>query len=516
MSSIKKLFGQTAIYGLSSIIGRMVPWMLTPVYTKLLPKAEYGLFSDLYVIITYFLVILSFGMETTFFRYSHEDLYKDKAFDHAQSFVMATAFGFLLIFGLSYQWTANLGIIGYAGRENLILYAILIVFLDVIAALPMAKLRFDQLPIVFAGISLISIFLNVGLNLYFIWFQGEQNADFIFLSNLIASSAKLVLISLIAFSPKGIKKWISSKVGGALTLRILPSSFSIDKTLIKKMAGYGFFIMLAGLFGMINQNGDVNFIKRLWGSEAQLFGSELLNGDEMAGLYAANKKLAIIILLVIQAFRYAAEPFYFRHFKENNSKAIFARAFHYFMLAAILCFVLVSSFSYEFVSTKIFGYQIINEAYWQGLEIVPWLLFAFVLWGGYVNISIWFKITTQVRFGLMFSGIGTAITAILSIILIPLVGYYGSIIAILSCYGVMITMVYVIGQKYFPVPYNIGKTGIYLLLGILVVWVNVSFGQEVIFSGIFWKKMCICTVYGLILLYFEKYKKSSPPPKPAQ
>lgn len=503
MSAIRKLASQTAIYGLSSIIGRLAVWALTPIYTSRLGLTEFGVFSDLYSFVTYFLVILTFGMETSFFRFSSDDRGNFRPYAQASIFVTGMATVFLILFGLGHGGFASL--LGYGDRSELVLMVVAIIFLDVVVALPMAKLRYDERPMVFAFISLISIFLNIGLNIFFYVVRKEASADYIFISNLIASGFKF---SLLLFLSLPFSKFLS-KLGGfgrkLATVNVLPERFLINKKMMRAMIGFGFYIMLAGLFGMVNQYSDVNFITRLWGDEPSLYRGEMLTGRDMAGIFGANKKLAVFILLVTQAFRYAAEPFFFRKAKESDSRVVFARIFHYFLLAALAVFLLVSSFAFEFVSIQIRGTYIIAESFWVGLEAVPPLLFSFVLGGAYINISIWFKLTKQVRFGILFSGAGMFILVLLNVLLIPFFGYMGAAISMNVCFGVMCVLAYLAGQRYHPIPYNIPRIAMYAAIFIAAYLLNSYLGRGLVFEGPFWTKMLVCIATLGLIVGLEKF-----------
>ncbi|MEM0996339.1 MAG: lipopolysaccharide biosynthesis protein [Bacteroidota bacterium] len=497
MSAIRKLASQTAVYGLSSIIGRIAVWGLTPIYTARLEPGEYGVFGDLYSIVTYFLVILTFGMETSFFRFSSDDKTDKRPYTQALLFVGGLATIFLVIFGFGHQGLASA--LGYGERSGLVLMVVFIIYLDVMVALPMAKLRYDERPIVFATISLVSIFLNIGLNLWFILGQGEKSAEYVFIANLIASGFKLSLLVFFSLPFTDRLKQLG-RIGAKLgSINVLPENLILHRGMMRSMAAFGFYIMLAGLFGMINQYSDINFVKRLWPADGADYAGEWITGAAMAGILFANKKLAVFILLVTQAFRYAAEPFFFRQARESDSKGVFAKVFHYFMLAALGVFLLVSVFAREFVNIKIAGFQIIDEQYHLGLEVVPLLLFAFVLWGAYINISIWFKLTKQVRFGLLFSGAGVITILLFFVILIPFYGYMGAATAMLLCYLVMCALCYRVGQTYYPIPYRIGRTGIYMAIILTAFFTCRSLGGELVFAGPFWGKLLIClAAFGLI------------------
>jgi O-antigen/teichoic acid export membrane protein len=513
MSVLRKLASQTAIYGLSSIIGRVAAWALTPIYTDKMAVGEYGVFSDIYAFTTYFLVILTFGMETAFFRYSGEDKTETKPYAQSFLFVMGMAVIFAVAFGFGHQSLAN--VLGYHDRPNLILQMVFITFFDVVVALPMAKLRFDERPIAFAVVSLVSIFFNIALNLIFILGFDKTSAEWVFFANLLASLFKLLLLMFVA-SPlsaylKGIGR-IGEKLAG---IRLLPNSFKIDPVLLQSMAGFGLYIMVAGLLGMINQNSDVNFLQRLWGDTPRPFDGHMYDGSEMVGIYSANKKLAVLILLVTQAFRYAAEPFFFRHAQEGKSRAVFAKVFHYFALASLVVFLLVSSFSYEIVSFKLFGFQLVGEAYWGGLDVVPPLLFSFVIWGAYSNLTIWYKLTKQVRFGLFFSLIGVLIMVGLNLLLIPRYAYLGATWAMIISYVVMTLLVYAVGQRYYRIPYRMVRILFYTLLFVGAYLINAEMDGDVRGSAFGGKFFLSLACIGAVVLMERFLPIRWEPPKPA-
>ena len=501
MSVLRKLASQTAIYGLSSIIGRVAAFGLTPIYTARMEPGEYGIFSDLYAFTTYFLVILTFGMETAFFRFSGDNKADDKPY--SQSFIFVTAFSvfFMLVAGIGYKPFA--GLLGYDDRANLVLLMLGITFLDVVTALPMAKLRFEERPVAFATISLASIGINIALNLFFILVLGYRSAESVFFANLLASVVKILILLFVA-SPASKYLEALGGFGKKLTgIKLLPTSFKVDKQMLKSMAGFGFYIMLAGLFGMVNQNSDVNFVQRIWGDDPQLYHGGMFDGSEIAGIFSANKKLAVMILLVTQAFRYAAEPFFFRHAREGKGRAAFAKVFHYFMLASLVVFLLVSSFAHEMVAFEIMGFQMVDDAYWMGLEVVPLMLFSFVIWGAYTNLTIWYKLTKQVRFGLFFSAVGVSTVLLFNFILIPDYAYMGATWAMVISYSVMCILVYVTGQKYYPIPYRMERMLLYAGIFVAAFFINNAMA-DVTTGGQFWAKFIVCLLVTAGVVAFEK------------
>lgn len=489
MSAIKKLASQTAIYGLSSIIGRIAVWGLTPLFTAKMQVSEYGIFNDLYAFVTYFLVVLTFGMETAYFRFAGDDKLNLKPYTQSLVFVSGLALAFVVVFSLASQPFAY--VLGYGDRPWLVLMIVWITFFDVVTSLPMAKLRHDDRPIVFATVSLFNIFVTIALNLFFILGLKQTSAEYVFLANLLASVLKFGMLLLVTMPFMKRLEGKGRVLGKFASIELLPRKWEIDRGLMRSMAAFGLFIMVAGLFGMFNQNADANFISRLWGDAAAPFGGRNLTGDEMNGIYGANKKLAVFILLVTQAFRYAAEPFFFRHASKDKGRVVFAKVFHYFMLASLAAFLLISSFSKEFVSTRILGFYLIDRKFWSGLDAVAPLMLSTVVWGAYTNLTIWYKLTKQVRFGILFSGIGVVLMVALFVAFIPTWGYLGAAYALLVTYLVLTALVYVAGQRYYYIPYKMGRVAVHAAIYVGCYFVNRGIGEGALLSATTLEKLAV-------------------------
>lgn len=477
MSPYRKLVSQTAIYGLSSILGRMLNLALTPLYTKMLAPDVYGKFTDLYSMITIMNVILTFGMETTFFRYMQDksltNLENKEIYNNAFLFVGGLALCVLLIGTLGAVPLAHF--LGYAEMPQVIAMMAGVLFMDNLAALPLAKLRYEEKAKRFAGINLLNIFITISLNVYFVKFLHE-GIEFIFIANLISSGVRLL----------------------CALYQALPTQFRINRSLLNDMLFYGTYIMIAGLAGMMNENLDKLLIRRLWHS-GNLYHNVARTGDGMLGLYAAGYKMGIFISLVTQAFRYAAEPFFFKHSVEKDSPQTFARIFHYFMIACLACFLVISAFTYEIVSINIRGWSFIDPKYWEGLEVVPIVLMAYVFSAAYQQIAIWFKITKQTRFALFFTGTGAAITIILNVLTIPMYGYIGSAWATLICYAVMTVLVYYLGQKHYTIPYRISPLIVYGIVCTLAYFACVEIGGNTLNTVLAKSGICILVLGGIFL-----------------
>lgn len=470
MGLLKKLAGQTAVYGISSVLGRVLTLILTPFYTGVFAPEVYGHFTELYTWIALFNVALIFGMETTFFRFTEGD--KDDKTVYSQVFIWVGGLASLfLILGLSlYSPLANL--LSYEAHSEWVALTLIIIFFDVLVALPMARLRHQEKVMRFAIINLINIFLLITLNFFFI-LGLDKGLTFVFVANIIASALRF-----------GMALWGN-----------LPSTLKPDKTRILELVHYGLFIMIAQLAGMMTQAIDRILIPRLW-EDGTLFEGVPRLAKEMNGLYGANYKVAMLIALATQAFRYAVEPFFFKHAKDNKSPETFAKVFHYYVIAALTGFLLVGSFAKEIVSFNFFGllnFTFLNEDYWSALAVVPILLLAYVMNGAYVNLSIWFKITKQVRFAILFSGVGAILAILINLFTIPTYGYMGSAWATLIAFTTMCVMVYVVGQKYYPIPYRINRILLYGAIFILAFFLNKEIGPTDGYFLAFLVKFVICS-----------------------
>jgi len=455
LSILKKLAGQTLIYGTSIILSRLINLAFTPIYTNLFPREIYGIYTNLYAYVAFANVVVTFGMETTFFRFVQDQSDPKKVYGQAFAWVALMALSLGGLVGLLREPAAAW--MGYAGQGSLILMLAGIIVLDALAALPLARLRQEERVRWFAAILLTNVLVTLVANLVFVvWLR--MGIEYVFVSNLIASVIRL-----------GMSLW-----------RNLPRHLRPDPKLLRPMLRYAFYIMLAGLAGIMNETLDRIMLPFRW-TEGQWYDGALQSGESLNGIYGANYKLVMFIALATMAFRYAAEPFFFREAGEKDSPRTFARVFHYFTLAALTGFLLVGSFAQELVSFDFFGLfgpdkTFIDRAYWSGLKAVPVLLLAYVFAGAYTNMSIWFKLTNQTRFAILFTGAGALITILVNYFGIPHYGYMASAWATLLCYALMAGLVYVLGQRYYPIPYKLGRLGLYGLLFLLAYALNRQIG----------------------------------------
>ncbi len=454
MSALRKLAGQTAIYGLSSIVARFLNFLLVPLYTSkfVFEPAEYGVVTALYSWTALLNVVLTFGFETTFFRFASKDHVKDN--DGGRALYSTATWGlffpalvFMLLGGLfSTQLADGLQFGAYASS---VLMLVMIIGIDAMTAIPMARLRQQGRPWKYAFINLLSVGVNIGLSLFFLLYcmkrynMGESNAlieavydpglgvGYVFVINLVSTAVKLLVL---------LPSW--------------PSLKAMDKDLLRAMAAFGAPLMIAGLAGMVNETADRVILKYLLPPDV---------ADAEIGIYGACYKLAVLITLFIQAFRMGAEPFFFSHAKEKNSAATFARIMNIFVAVCMSAFLVVMLF------LDLFKWFIPNPAFHEGLRVVPILMLANVFLGIYYNQSVWYKLTDRPRVGSTISLIGAAITIALLFALIPSLGYMGAAWATLICYASMAMISYVWGQRHYPIPYDVTRILLYMA-GAVVLW----------------------------------------------
>ena len=452
---LKQLAGQTALYGGSTIIGRILTYVLVPLHTSVFEDtAQYGEITELYTYVAFFNILYTFGMETAFFRFvsqqnetSPEETYRT-AFTAV--FLISTLSSTLLIINAD----AIAALLGYAGIGYIIRWLAIILWVDAIVAIPFARLRIENRPLRFAITKITAIGLTVFLNFFLllwlpelrhsyawleVFYQSDVSVGYVFLANLVGNAIIPVML------------WPYLK----------DVRFRLSWRTFQPMLWYAFPIFIMGIGGMVNENIE----KLLLNDLLPLNFYPDTTPQEALGAYGACFKLTVFMTLAIQAFRYAGEPFFFSNAKNRESPALFAQIMHYFTVFSILILVGVS------VNLTLIGTLFLrNEDYRTALFVVPFLLVAKLLAGIYINLSIWFKLTDKTYFGTVISVVGAIITLGGNILLIPVLGYLGSALASIGCYLVMCLVCYYYGKKYYPIPYNFVPTLGYLLVGLLIIY----------------------------------------------
>ena len=461
MSLYKNLFKQTAIYGLATVLPRMFSFLLVPLYTDLLPKAAYGKVTIVFAWMIFFNVILAYGMETTFFRFYNNETDKKAVIETTTVSIFWSTLLFLFPALLLKNYLADLSGIDV----QYIIYTIWILVLDALVIVPFSKLRAYQRPMIYAAIKIGNVVVNLSLNVFFLIYLPEiaqENPDsflgslytenfeigYIFVSNIIAS-----LLTFIALSPN-----------------YFHVNWQFDFNLWKRMMRYGLPIMVAGIAFAINEQFDKILLGKLLPANI---------AEAEVGVYSACYKLGLFMVLFRTAYTLGIEPFFFSHSKNENAPQTYATITKYFVIFG--SFILLS----VIVFADILKYLMIRDSsYWEAMKVVPLIILANFFLGIYTNLSVWYKLIDKTYIGAYISIVGAIVTLVLNFLLIPKMSYYGSAIATIAAYGTMMGISYFLGNKYYPIPYDIKKITGYLGLSILFSIISFYYFRENYFVGI--------------------------------
>ncbi len=437
MGKLKQLANQTVVYGISSIVGRILNYFLVPLYTRCFATEEYGVVVVMYTYVSFLMILLTYGMETGFFNFSKTEKDPDKVFSTASTSLFTTSSLFILagVF-LSSQIADALD---FAGHSDYVIYIVLILGLDAFTSIPFARLRQQNKAMKFAIFKLINIFVQIGLNLFFIlWlpklaenseifasiYNPEIGVGYVFIANLVAS-----FINLLFFIPEYIRL-----------------KFSFDFSLLKRMLLYSLPLIISGLAGMINEFFDRIAIEQFYKVPVEITDSTSYIRSVL-GIYGANTKIAVLMTLFIQCFRYAADPFFFSQKGTPGFNPMFAQINKYLLIFGLFIFL------------GIMGYidivkHFISESYWEALDIVPLLLIGHLLVGLVYLQSFWYKLSNKTVYGIYIFLIGSVITIAVDVIFVPIFGYITCAWANVICYAVMLLITFVWGRKYLPCEYD--------------------------------------------------------------
>lgn len=468
MTAIKRLAGQTAIYGIPSVLGRVLGYLLVPLYTFVFEPGDFGTQSVFYAYTSFLMVILTYGMETTFFRFNEQEKDKEKVFSTGMISLMISSVLFLAVV-LSFSGDVARWI-DYPKHPEYVRWFAWILALDSISAIPFARLRAQNRPARFAWVRMTNITINILLNLFFLvlcpfilshyaesffgsfitsFYRSTWGIEYIFVSNLVASSITVIM----------------------LLPQISEVRWKIQPDLWKKMLLYAFPLLFAGMAGIVNETFDRLLLRYLLPEDISSY---------QVGIYAACYKISILMTIFIQAYKYAAEPFFFAQAKEKDARAFYAKIMDYFIIIVSLIFLGTMLYLDDFILPML----VRNKEYWVGRGVIPVLLMANLFLGVYYNLSIWYKLTGKTSWGAWLSLIGAIITLALNFWWIPLssdhiiYSYYGSAWATFICYGAMMILSYLIGQKYFPVKYNLIKFFGYLGLSVLLYGISIIINPD--------------------------------------
>jgi O-antigen/teichoic acid export membrane protein len=467
LNTLRRLASQTAVYGLSSIVGRFLNYLLVPLYTYTFVPADYGVVAEFYAYMGFLAVLMTFGMETGYFRFRSKG-------DDDPNTVLATVLRFLILVNAGFLLAAVVfqqpiaDLLRHAAHPEYIWWVAAILAMDSVGNAAFARLRAEDKALRFAGIKLIEIGANIGLNLFFIVLCRQAHEDdpasllgglwdpaigvgYVFIANLAASALKLVLLT--------------PQFRGALT--------GFDGALFRRMLRYSLPMVVIGMAGIVNEMLDRAALKYL------LPYDDATNMAQL-GIYSACYKLSILMTLFIQAFRYAGEPFFFSYAKQSDAKQIYALVLTWFVIFCVFIFLLVTLY------IDLFQF-FVGAAYREGLGVVPVLLLANLLLGIYVNLSVWYKLTDRTLMGAWVALIGAGITIGSLWLLVPTYGYQGAAWSHLICYASMVLMSYGLGRRYYPVPYRMVRVIGYILLGLALFgagqWLTDIAGWHTLIAG---------------------------------
>lgn len=454
MSGIKQLASQTLWYGLSNIAGRFINYLLNPILTYIYAPEQFGEISLLYASAAFLNIIFTYGMETSYFRFNQQ-LEERKVFNTAFTSLLISTTIFSLLFILPAGQIASLMELG--DHPEYIIYVIAIVALDTLAVLPFSKIRFEGKPRKFAMIK----FINIGVNFLLVLF-------FLLLCKPAYEQGNTGLIASLYSPTIGIGYvFIAGLVSSLITILMLLGEFksfrpSIDKTLMKELIIYSTPLIIVGFGGIINETIDRFMI-------VYRFNGTVDAAKAANGIYSANNKLAILIVLFTQTFRMGAEPFFFKNASAENAKETYSRVMNFFIIASCICFLGVVLF------LDIWKYFMgINKhpEYLEGLYIIPILMLSKLFLGVYYNLSIWYKLTNKNNIGAYITILGAIITIAINYLLIPTMGYYACALANFLCYGSMMAISYFQGQKHYPIPYKITKCLGYISISCIIYLIH--------------------------------------------
>ena len=455
---MKRLAKETAVYGLSSIVGRFLNWMLVPMYTRVLTDTgDYGIVTNLYGWTALLLIILTYGMETGFFRFINkkEEQEPERVYASVLYCLMASSMLFALLVLLALGPIS--GALGYGDHPEYVGMMAGIVAVDAFCCIPFAYLRYQGKAWRFAGIKLANIFLNIILNIFFLivcpwlhqhapgvvdwFFLPDYGVGYIFVANVFTT-----LLTLILLVPD-----------------LLPGlRAKVNIATLRQILAYSFPILLLGIAGIFNQTADKILFPFLFEDKAY--------ANEQLGIYGACFKIAVVMVMFTQAFRYAYEPFIFARYKKDDNMVAYAEAMKYFILLALLIFLGVTFY------LDILKY-FVGEAYYPGLRVVPIVMLGELFFGIYFNLSLWYKLTDQTYWGAYFSAIGCVATVLIILLFAPRYGYMACAWASFACNLVMMLLSYFIGQKKFPIHYDLRSA--FLYAGLAAVLFVAGMGVEI-------------------------------------
>jgi O-antigen/teichoic acid export membrane protein len=478
MAEMKSLAKDTAIYGLSNIVGKFLNWLLVPFYTYVLAnQADYGIVTNLYAWTALILVLLTYGMETGYFRFANKHIDRAESVYSTSLFAVGTTSLLAVVLVVVFSGSIANGL-GYAQHPEFISMLMIAVSIDAFAAIPFAHLRFKKKALHFALLKMLYVALNILFNVFFLlvcpwlmahfpdtvsWFYNpDYGVGYVFLANVLSTALQtLILLPFVKIE-----------------------RYSFDFLLLRKILRYSLPLLVLGIAGIIDQTID------------KILFPFLLPGQEGAtelGIYGATSKMALVMLVFTQAFRYAYEPFVFAQNSDKTNTKSYADAMKYFVISSLIIFLGMMFY------LDIFKF-IIKDSYWSGLAVVPVVLVAFIFQGIYFNLSFWYKLTDRTMYGAWISLFGTLIVIVGNVLFVPQFSYWASAWSAFACYLAMTAVSYFLGQKYMPVDYNLKKIGLYALLAFALYGLSVFVSFENLWLHYAFRSLLMLAFLSVVLL----------------
>ena len=432
MGKLKTIFKDTAIYGLSSIVGRFLNYLLVPLYTAKFSAASggYGIITNIYAYVALAMVLLTFGMETTYFRFTnktHTDsqtVYSTTLISVGTVSLLFTVLVLLLLSPISQ-------LMGYGEHPDYVGVMAVTVAIDAFLCIPFAHLRQQKKALKFAALKLLNIVMSILLNVfYFVWMNGND-VGYVFYINLFCTAMLAVCL-------------ITEYTG---------FRWRLDSKLLRIMLSYSWPILVLGIAGILNQTADKMLFPYIYQ------GADM---HEQLGIYGACSKIAMIMAMITQAFRFAYEPIVFAGVKDKDQHEMYTQAMKYFVIFTLLAFLLVVGYM------DILKYIVRNQDYWVGLKVVPIVMAAEIMMGIYFNLSFWYKLIDKTIWGAVFSGIGCLVLLVVNIVFVPQYGYMACAWGGFAGYGVAMLASYFVGQKYYPLAYPLKEIGMYVVIAVVL------------------------------------------------
>ena len=432
MGKLKTIFKDTAIYGLSSIVGRFLNYLLVPLYTAKFSAASggYGIITNIYAYVALILVLLTFGMETTYFRFTNKT-HTDSETVYSTTLISVGTVSLLFAVLVLLLLSPISQLMGYGEHPDYVGVMAVTVAIDAFLCIPFAHLRQQKKALKFAALKLLNIVMSILLNVfYFVWMNGND-VGYVFYINLFCTAMLAVCL-------------MTEYVG---------FRWKLDTKLLRTMLSYSWPILVLGIAGILNQTADKMLFPYIYqGADMR----------EQLGIYGACSKIAMIMAMITQAFRFAYEPIVFAGVKDKDQHEMYTQAMKYFVIFTLLAFLLVVGYM------DILKYIVRNQDYWVGLKVVPIVMAAEIMMGIYFNLSFWYKLIDKTIWGAVFSGIGCLVLLVVNIVFVPRYGYMACAWGGFAGYGVAMLASYFVGQKYYPLAYPLKEIGMYVVIAVVL------------------------------------------------